>query len=288
MQTLAEIKAILDAGGMKPRKFLGQNFLIDHNLLRKLVDSANLTPGEVVLEVGPGTGTMTEEILSRGVKLIACELDHGLAAMLRQRFAGEPRFTLIEGDCLEGKRGLNASMLEAIGEGPFKLVSNLPYGSGTPLISQLLVHVPRCASMCVTIQKEVAERLAADAGSEEYGPLGVVAGATARVETVAKLPPECFWPRPDVTSAMIRIERRDTPLFEDVPRLSAACAVIFAQRRKQLGSMLSGKAADAGQPGVSWPEGVVPSLRAEQLRVEQVIELVVRNPWLGAQPETGG
>lgn len=281
MQTLAEIRTILEAAGLKPRKFLGQNFLIDHNLIRKLVDAAELRDGQRVLEVGPGTGTMTEEILSRGVHLVACELDHGLASVLRDRFADNPRFRLIEGDCLEGKRGLNREMMEAVGDGAFALVANLPYGSGTPLLSRLLIECPRCAVMCVTIQREVADRLAATPGSDEYGPLGVIAAATATVEMVAKLPPECFWPRPDVTSAMIRITRRAEPLFPDPERLSAACGVLFAQRRKQLGSLVSAAAVKQGAE-VTWPAGITGSLRAEQLSPEQIFSLVHTNPWLGA------
>lgn len=280
MQTLAEIRQILETAGLKPRKFLGQNFLIDHNLIRKLVDAAELRQGQRVLEVGPGTGTMTEEILSRGVHLTACELDHGLARVLRDRFADNPRFRLIEGDCLEGKRGLNQQMMDAVGEGPFALVANLPYGSGTPLLSRLLVEYPRCGVMCVTIQREVADRLAAAPGSDEYGPLGVIAAATATVEVVAKLPPECFWPRPDVTSAMIRITRRIEPNFPDPQRLSAACVVLFAQRRKQLGSLMSA-AAVKQDAAVTWPEGIAPSLRAEQLSPPQIFSFVHANPWLG-------
>src|SRR6186713_2406397 len=109
MQTLAQIRELLESRGLAPRKSLGQNFLIDHNLIRKLVDASGAAAGDLVLEVGPGTGALTEELLDRGCRVIACELDRGLAELLRERFAataGSGRFTLIEGDCLASKRAL--------------------------------------------------------------------------------------------------------------------------------------------------------------------------------------
>lgn len=283
MQSLTEIRELLSSHGLAPRKSLGQNFLIDHNLIRKLVDAAAVGPGSLVLEVGPGTGTMTEELLARGAEVIACELDAGLAQLLRERFGsdslaggmpaapggsgagGRGRFTLIEGDCLEGKRALNAEARAALAGRPFSLVSNLPYGAGTPLISTLLVDHPECGVLAVTVQREVADRIGAGPGSKEYGALSVIAQAMARVEPVASLPPECFWPRPDVTSRMVVLRRRAEPLARDSAGLAAACRVIFAQRRKQLGSVL-GRA-------IPWPGGIRPEQRAEELEVGQIVAL---------------
>lgn len=280
MQTLAQIKDLLEARGLRPKRSLGQNFLIDHNLIRKLVDAANLRAGELVLEVGPGTGTMTEELLSRGVEVIACELDDALAAMNRERIPELPgaagRFTLVHGDCLEGKNAVSPAVLERIGGRRFKLVSNLPYGAGTPLMSRLLVAHPECDAMAVTIQKEVADRLLARPSTKDYGALAVVAQAAAEIERVALAPPECFWPRPEVTSAMVLLRRRAVPLAPDMPGLSELCREIFAQRRKQIGSLLgrgaAGERADwdaIRSSGV----GVEPTMRAEELSPEQIIAL---------------
>ena len=266
MQTLTQIKEILAARGMSPKKSLGQNFLTDHNLIRKLVDSSGVSEGDAVVEVGPGTGTLTEELLSRGCRVVACELDDGMAAHLREHFAsfGE-RFTLVHGDCLASKREVNPEILRAIGDGPFRLVANLPYGAATPLMTTLLVNVPRCLSLHVTIQREVADRFAAGPGSKDYGLVSVICGALATVRGVGVLPPECFWPRPDVTSAMISIERRETPLTDDPAGLAAAAQRIFAQRRKQLGALLG--------RNIAWPPGIEPTMRAEQLGIEQIVAL---------------
>lgn len=269
MQSLTEIRHLLDSRGLAPKKSLGQNFLIDHNLIRKLVDASGVGPGSLVLEIGPGTGTLTEELLTRGCTLIACELDTGLASLNRDRLGSNPdyapRFTLIEGDCLESKRELSKPVREALAGRPFTLVANLPYGAATPLMLTLLVHHPECAGLFVTIQREVADRLLATPGSKEYGQISIVAQAAALVRNIATLPRECFWPRPDVTSAMVSLTRLPAPLTSDLPGLSVFTQRIFSQRRKQLGAILGRE--------IPWPEGVGPTLRAEQLTVAQAIAL---------------
>lgn len=281
VQTLAHIRELLDQHGLRPKRSLGQNFLIDHNLIRKLVDAAAVAAGDLVLEVGPGTGTMTEELLARGADVVACELDDGLAALNRARIPGldvarrsdgHDPFTLVHADCLDGKHALNPGLVDALGARPFRLVSNLPYGAATPLLMTLLTDYPACPLMAVTIQREVADRLMAGPGSKDYGPLGVLAQAMASVERIATAPPECFWPRPDVTSAMVLLRRRDHPLTDNPRRLSEFARTLFGQRRKQLGGTLKGLdwAAVASTPVL---ETVAPTLRAEQLSVEQIVTL---------------
>jgi 16S rRNA (adenine1518-N6/adenine1519-N6)-dimethyltransferase len=174
-QTLEEIRATLDAHGCAPKKSLGQNFLIDRNLVSKLVDEAGVNAGDLVLEVGPGTGTLTGELLGRGCAVIACELDDGLADAIGGRFGAHPAFTLVRGDCLASKRALSPALTETIGGRPFSLVANLPYQAATPLMLTLLAEHPGCGVMAVTIQKEVADRLMAGPGSKVYGSISVVA-----------------------------------------------------------------------------------------------------------------
>lgn len=264
-QSAAEIKELLGSRGLAPQKRFGQNFLIDQNLVRKLVDEAAVAAGEVVLEVGPGTGTLTEELLARGCEVVACELDRGLAALLRERLGERSGFTLVEGDCLAGKRHISEEIVRAVEGRPFVLVANLPYGAATPLVLALLVEHPDCRGMFVTIQKEVGERLAAKAGGDAYGSISVVTDTLATVRTIAKLPPECFWPRPDVTSVMIAIERKPGHGIDDAVSLAAFCQRVFEKRRKQLGSVLGRE--------FPWPEGIAPTVRAEQLHPEQIVHL---------------
>lgn len=265
MQTLAEIRELLESRGLAPRKSLGQNFLIDHNLIRKLVDAAGVRAGDLVLEIGPGTGALTEELLDRSAQVIAGELDRGLAQLLRDRFGGRPNFTLIEGDALASKRELAPEIAAALAGRPFRLVANLPYGAATPLMIALLIAHPECGSMHVTIQREVADRLLAGPSSKDYGTLGVVAQALARVERIATLPPECFWPRPEVTSAMVSVTRRPDPLTRDPGRLAEFCQRVFSKRRKQLGSVLG--------RDFPWPPGIRPENRVEELPVETIVAL---------------
>lgn len=280
MQSLAEIREILESRGLSPRKQFGQNFLLDQNLIRKLVDAAGVGAGDVVLEVGPGTGTLTDELMARGCVVVAAEIDRGLCAHLRERYApfGE-RFVLVEGDCLEGKRTLAPALAAAIegaieggvgrdGRREFVLVSNLPYGAGTGVMTTLLAEWAgvnggvACRGMFVTIQREVGDRLLAKPGSKEFGPVGILAQRVALVERVAVLPGECFWPRPDVTSVMMSIRRRVGTEELDARGLFDFAQMILGKRRKQLGSVLG--------RGFVMPMEIDPTRRAEDLSLEEM------------------
>ena len=265
MMTPTELKAILSSRGLAPRHGLGQNFLIDANLGRKLVDASGVRGGDLVLEVGPGAGALTDLLLGCGCRVIAGELDEGLADLLAERHEREPRFTLIRGDALAGKQRLSAALTAALAGEPFTLVANLPYGVATPLLMTLLLDWPTCREMWVTIQKEVADRLASAPGSREYGGISVIAQALAEIRTVATLAPACFWPRPKVTSAMIGLTRRAEPRTADAHQLERLCRTLFTRRRKQIGATLR----DAMR-GRGWPDGVEPTARAESLTVEQL------------------
>lgn len=273
MQTLSHIKRLLDERGLRPKKSLGQNFLVDHNLIRRLVDASGVGEGDLVLEVGPGTGALTTALLDRGCEVVACELDDALARLLRDTLGREhpDRFTLVEGDCLESKRELSRTVRETLGGRRFTLVANLPYHAATPLMLALLTRHPECVGLHVTIQREVGERLVAPPGTKAYGSISVVAQRLCEVTTIAKLPPECFWPRPDVTSVMVSLLRRRAPGGpESWTRLADTCQALFAARRKQLGSVVR-KLAGAG---VTLPEGVSPSDRVESLTPERIEALV--------------
>lgn len=266
MQTQSDIRAILAARGLSPKHRFGQNFLVDHNLLRKLVDASGIGPDSLVVEIGPGTGTMSEEILARGSELVAIELDRDLAAHLREHFAANPRFTLLEGDCLDGKRALNADALARLAGRPFTLVANLPYQAASPVMA-ICATMPQCLGQYVTIQREVGDRLRAQPNSGEYGPLTIIVQAFCEVEQIAVLPPGCFWPSPDVTSAMLALRPRATPSIPhaEADAFGSFVHTLFSKRRKQLGAIL-GRAR-------AWPEGIDPTARPESLAIADLARL---------------
>ncbi|MFW6060127.1 MAG: ribosomal RNA small subunit methyltransferase A, partial [Phycisphaeraceae bacterium] len=208
-QTLSDIKALLAAHGLRPKHRLGQNFLHDHNHMRRIIETAALTPGELVLEVGAGTGSLSEALLEAGARLVAVEIDRDLEPILRQRLApfGE-RVRLHIGDILSNKRTINPDVLallqklaattpSAIRHSPsaipFKLIANLPYNIASPLLIDLSVDHPEMTAAVVMVQREVADRLIAPPGSKTYGPLSVLVQAMCDVRRVAALPPSCFW-----------------------------------------------------------------------------------------------
>ncbi|MCS7033753.1 MAG: 16S rRNA (adenine(1518)-N(6)/adenine(1519)-N(6))-dimethyltransferase RsmA, partial [Phycisphaerae bacterium] len=219
-QSKQQILAALAAAGTRPKHRFGQNFMIDSNLVRLVAEAGRVGPEDVVLEVGPGTGTLTEELLSRGARVIAVEIDRDLAEALRRLFASEKRFELIEADVLSGKHQINPRVLDAIGGadsrhasvGSYiqnqptpKLVANLPYNIASPLVIELLIA--GLELLAFTVQKEVAERLKAAPGDEAYGALSVMAQLLGKVEVLRTLPPQAFWPAPKVESALVRITR---------------------------------------------------------------------------------
>ncbi len=267
MQTLAEIKALLDSRGLRPKRSLGQNFLTDQNLILKLVNACAVGLDDRVLEVGPGTGTLTEALLDTGAQVLSCELDDALAELLRERLGARNNWALVHGDCLDGKRALHPDIVAWLGDGPFKLVANLPYGCATPLMSTLLLHYPACGVLGVTIQKELGDRLLAGPGSRDYGPLSVIAQATCEVEKIAHLPPACFWPRPGVDSSMLVLRRRAQPMG-DPHTLSMVCAALFQQRRKRIAKPLRDLLGDR-EP----PKGVSPDMRAEEVSLDAFCRL---------------
>lgn len=274
-QALSEIKALLASRGLRPKHALGQNFLHDGNHLRAIVAAAEIAPGEPVLEVGPGTGTLTGALLDARANVTAVELDDALAGLVDERFGGRPGFRLIRGDCLEGKHRLNPAMMAAL-RGPhaelppFKLVANLPYQAASPLLANLAGLPGRPMELAVVmLQKEVADRLSAGPGTKVYGALGVLLQAGFEVDQVAVLPASCFWPQPKVQSAVARLRRRDTPLVDDVPAFGLFLHQLFAKRRKQLGSVLG--------RGFAFPPGVKPEDRAENLSPAVLADLFERH-----------
>src|SRR5262245_40915009 len=214
-QTLSYLSRLLAERGMRPKGKLGQNFLIDLNLIDLIVRTAELSRADAVLEVGSGTGGLTARLADEAGAVVSVEVDpafHGLAAEL---LADKPNVELVHGDALKHKNELNPEVLAAWdrraaahGCTVRKLVANLPYVVATPVIANLLLDRPP-ERMVVTVQWEIAERLTAGPGLKDYGALAVLAQSLADVEIVRRLGPSVFWPRPQVDSAIVRITPRD-------------------------------------------------------------------------------
>ena len=270
-QTKHEIQSLLAGANTQPRHRFGQNFMIDQNLVRVIADAATLAPGDVVIEVGPGTGTLTEELLSRGAAVVAVEIDRDLARLLRERFADQERFKLIEGDALSSKHALNEQLLEELqsrttrGAAAVKLVANLPYNIASPLIIELLIL--GIDQLVFTVQKEVADRLRAAPASDAYGPLSVMAQLLARVEVLRTLPPQAFWPPPKIESALVRMTREDRS-GGDAAAFGRFVQKLFSFRRKTLRKALAqaGHDADAALTATR----LDPQARPEVLSVAQL------------------
>ncbi|MBU0639613.1 MAG: ribosomal RNA small subunit methyltransferase A [Planctomycetes bacterium] len=241
-QTQSEIRALLAAAGLAPQHRFGQNFLIDLNLLRKLVAAAQLCPADVVLEVGAGTGSLTEVLLESGGHVIAVEIDRGLQRILRERLGAHPRCTLVQADALAAKHEVHPLVLGLLHEhtpqagGARKLVANLPYQIATPLVMELLYAEPRLTRLVCTIQKEVGQRLSAAPGSGSYGPVSVITQTLADVELLAIAPATAFWPRPQVESVMLALTPKPAEQVEvdDVGGFVRFVHRAFRHRRKML------------------------------------------------------
>lgn len=283
----AQIAAWCAANGFKPNRTLGQNFLIDRNTLDFLVDAAALAPGDNVLEVGPGLGVVTGEMLDRGAKVTAVEKDPALAARLPEALEEEAqgRLAVIHGDMLE--QDLDALLApsadaaaEAGGGGPRgrfdAFVSNLPYSCGTRILIDLARHPLAPPRMVVTVQLEVAERLAAPPRDPARGLAGVWIQRLYDVEIARVVKPTCFFPRPEVSSAIVRLSRHGRePLAPDkAERFEALTKLAFSHRRKQLATTLRHAPAPLAMP----PErtaamleslGLDPRARPEELSVSQ-------------------
>lgn len=262
LQRLTEIKASLTKRGLVPKHRLGQNFLHDHNIINKLIKAADASKGDIVLEIGPGTGVLTESLLNRGCRVVACEIDEGLSNLLEESFGSN--VVLIRGDCLK-KKQLNPKIIQALGNSEWKLIANLPYQIASPLMIELLMQFPNCLGQFITIQYEVAQRLVAKVNSPQWGVLSILAQRLATVSLISKVPPTCFWPQPKVHSACVSLIPKESDNSIDDKAFAKFVTHLFSNRRKQIGKILGRDFA--------FPKGVATDARPATLTINQLEEL---------------
>lgn len=243
---------LLERHGLRPRKSLGQHFLIDPNTTRRIVDAARVRPGDLVVEVGAGVGTLTRALAAAGADVTAYEIDDRFGPVLEETLQGYD-VDLVFADV--ARHGLP---LEG---GPWTMVANLPYNVGTPLLLDTLTGSPQVTRFVVMLQKEAVDRIVAGPGSKIYGIPSVVVGLHATAKVAFRVPPSVFLPRPAVESAVVVVERHEAhPLAREAIRLAVAG---FGQRRKMLRRSLAGVLPD---PVATLSDaGVDPTARAEEL-----------------------
>lgn len=280
-QTKREIQATLAAAGFSPLKRYGQHFLIDGNLMNKLVAAAEIRVDDLVLEVGPGTGSLTEKLLEVAGAVVAVEVDKGLYGICRDRFKGQGGLDLIHGDVLERKSVIAGEVRRALSKrvtelgGRLLLVSNLPYNIATPLVMDLLIDEPGMGTLCFTVQAEVGQRIMAEVGGKDYGPISIFAQALGRSKRIARVGPDAFWPRPKVESVMLRIDRleKETLSAELLGCLVKIVHGCFNHRRKTMKSNLRSLLDEATYERVIDSGLCVWTDRPERISVEQWIAL---------------
>ena len=270
------IEIIQKHGFMFQKKF-GQNFLIDTRVLEKIVAAAGVTKDDCVLEIGPGIGTLTQYLAEAAGHVIAVEIDRNLIPILEETLAEHENVTVVNQDIL--KTDIKGLADAYHGGRPLKVVANLPYYITTPIVMSLLEGEDLVDSITVMVQKEVAERMMEGPGSKEYGALSLVVQYYARPEIVANVPPNCFIPRPNVGSAVIRLTKHETPPVQvkDPKKMFQLIRASFNQRRKTLPNGI-GNAPELPytreQAAAALEKmGLSPAVRGEALSLSQFAEL---------------
>jgi 16S rRNA (adenine1518-N6/adenine1519-N6)-dimethyltransferase len=289
-QTLSYLRDLFEQHGIRPKNKLGQNFLIDLNLLDLIVRTAELSREDVALEVGSGTGSLTARLAEAAGAVLSVEIDPGFYSLVEAEIAGRLNVRLLHADALRNKNEMNPELLRALetlrqetGCREIKLVANLPYSVATPVIANLLLLDLPLERMVVTVQWEIAERLMSQPATKDYGALAVLVQSLAEVRLVRRLAPSVFWPRPQVASAIVLIrpdaEKRAGVLARagSPVRFRNFLRDLYVHRRKNL------RGALAGLPGGRHDKAEVDrkllelsldrTLRAEALDIEQHLRL---------------
>lgn len=259
-QGRAEIKRLLAKHGLRPQRHLGQHFLADPNIIGRIVLEADIEPGDRVVEVGAGTGTLTVALAAAGASVVAYEVDRTLRRLLNDVVAGADVVLRFED-------AMALDWSAEFAQGDWKMVANLPYNVGTPLLLDAVRGAAGIKRFVVMVQREVAQRLAAEPGSKQYGVPSVVAQLYTKPRIAFRVPPTVFMPPPDVDSAVVVLDRLEhRPKAEAAARLAAAA---FQQRRK----MLRGSLAELIDRASFTAAGIDPSARPEELTAADFLRL---------------
>ncbi len=270
---MASVKSELKQHGLFPRKKLGQHFLVDPNILNKVVRTARVGKEDVVLEVGPGLGQMTVALSRQAKKVIAVEIDERLAAVLKQKLEDLPNVEVIRDDILE----VDFKLLFKRETRPIKVVANLPYQISTPLLFRFIESKEIFSVLTLMLQKEVAERMAACPGRKEYGPLSIFIQAFSDVSIQFIIKPTAFYPPPEVESALVHVTWKEKPMIETkdedwFKRVVKAC---FSYRRKTLMNSLRHSELPLPESVESRVEkiGIDSRRRPETLSIQEFVKL---------------
>ena len=288
MQTKRHIERLLASAGVKPNKRLGQNFLIDLNLMRLLIGAAHIGPDDIVLEVGCGTGSFTEGLAKAAGLVIAVECDKKLVEIAARKLDTQRNVEIINADILENKNTICHEAVTAVQKaragfnGRCMLVANLPYNVAAAVMMNRIVGPPGSLvvdSMCVTVQKEVGERMIAVPGSGNYGVLSIFMAATGRAQVMRKLKPSVFWPRPEVESVMVRFRRQQQNVerIHNIALFKEVVNLFMGHRRKMLQACVKFARGELGKV-YDWHDVfarafVEPHRRPEQLGADEYISI---------------
>jgi 16S rRNA (adenine1518-N6/adenine1519-N6)-dimethyltransferase len=272
-----EVRTALRESEFRPRKRLGQNFLVHERVIDSILRLLELSPQDEILEIGPGLGFLTRRLVEHAAKVWAVEVDSFLVDWLqRSSLRNHPALQLIHADILK------VPLDETLPRHKIKLVANLPYSISTPVLFRLFDWRERFASMVLMVQKEVADRIASGPGSKAYGTLSVWCQVHGRITDKVSVSPEAFYPRPRVRSTVLKIELFPEPLvpIKEIAHLRGLVRSAFGQRRKTLANALTSrlKRSRAEVEGFLRTEGVDPGRRGETLRVEEFIHLAQALP----------
>lgn len=268
------IREVLDRFGFKFSKSLGQNFLIDGNIVRNIVKGAQVSKDDYVLEIGPGIGTLTEELALNAKKVVSVEIDKNLLPILDYTLSNYDNVEIVNGDIL--KIDIQRIIDEKLAGGPIKVVANLPYYVTTPIIAKLIEEGLNIESITVMVQKEVADRIVASPGNKQYGSLTVFVNFYSNPEILISVPKTVFMPQPKVDSAVIKLNIKESPTDIDKKLFFKVVKAAFSQRRKTLLNSLSNKELGLDKEKVREALekcNISPRERAENLKIEDFIKI---------------